>query len=282
MSAASLQIPLKPHTLADDLESFIYVITFCSLRFHFHSMTHPEITNASLSPRSDTTLWGVNLANKRLCNHVNDYYHRHEPDLRSGFVVGGDQKLTAAELGRPGWRFDTGAHRVVSPALVNLVKGLYALLKKHYQQLDVLMLQEEYLKSSPPASLVTSLNGSIDGLGSHGPLVALFETAVREVGGWANREEKTQDQFHGLGEVVVQAPKLASGSHVSRASSKRSSDDVNHSSRTSKRSRKGDQSLHTVREGHIVARGADAGGADENARGVEEPTNEEGGGETQS
>ncbi|KAI0693118.1 hypothetical protein BC835DRAFT_1092027 [Cytidiella melzeri] len=68
MSATSLKYPFKPSKLADDLEGFIHVITYCGLQCHCHSMTAkeygvgPPLLNAGLIKR--------NKSNSRLCQYI--------------------------------------------------------------------------------------------------------------------------------------------------------------------------------------------------------------------
>ncbi len=229
MSAASLQLPLKPHTLADDLESFIHVITFCSLRFHVHTMTLRDISASS--PDSDEVLYSANSANQPLSNYVHQHYDTHIKDPQSGYTVGGEHKMLYARQGELNWDFAVG---LVSPALVNLVKRLYDLLQKHYKQLDIKLLKAEYsgipqdprfLPTSPPASdrglfdFFKSLTSDEEGedLNSHARILALFEMAVGELAGWADPNEKTKDQFYGLLEFAFVPPQrsFSGGSNMS-------------------------------------------------------------------
>ncbi len=132
MSAVSLKYPLKPNDLADDLESFIYVITYCSLRFHRHNWTllRPDTPDAKLVQ--------INATNADLRDHVNEYFHRSVVTNR-GLLRGGNDKMLCATAGKLDWNFISG---YVSTALENLVARLYDILKEHYKRIDANALKK--------------------------------------------------------------------------------------------------------------------------------------------
>ena len=66
MSALSLRYPYKPNTLADDLESFIHVVTYLGLRFHRHSNTDPRTIWACNGAPFSEDLVKQNAANETL------------------------------------------------------------------------------------------------------------------------------------------------------------------------------------------------------------------------
>ena len=128
MSALSLQYPLKPNQLADDLESFVHVITYHCLRFHRHSMT-VHVTK-KMEPAD---LMSKNKENSKLAIHLLNYYHFNEQ--LGQFRIGGDHKLDSIKQANPPFKGDSNP-TILSPTLVRFVNDLYKLLKEHYSTVD--------------------------------------------------------------------------------------------------------------------------------------------------
>ncbi|KAI0685723.1 hypothetical protein BC835DRAFT_495574 [Cytidiella melzeri] len=128
MSAVALQYPFKPNELADDLESFIHVLTYCSLRFHRHDFTNHTI-GRTLNPDD---LIKTNRKNGALSQHVWAYFYQ-SVDHDGGLSTGGEKKLLRNQIGSPGFTFSA---RHVSSILVELLRKLYRLLKMHYSTID--------------------------------------------------------------------------------------------------------------------------------------------------
>ncbi|KAI0090941.1 hypothetical protein BDY19DRAFT_665334 [Irpex rosettiformis] len=103
MSAISFQYPLKPNELADDLESFIHVVTYLSLQWHHHGRTTLEKGKSY----SLDTLAEANAMNCSLAEHIHEQYEKSKlgPD---GFYIGGEHKLAANMLGLLGYPTTTG------------------------------------------------------------------------------------------------------------------------------------------------------------------------------
>ncbi|KAI0682340.1 hypothetical protein BC835DRAFT_1424562 [Cytidiella melzeri] len=157
ISAVALQYPFKPNELADDLESFIHVATYCSLRFHRHNLTNHTI-GRTLNPDD---LIKTNCKNGALSQHVWAYFYQ-SVDHDGGLSTGGEKKLLRNQIGSPGFTF---SERHVSPILVDLLRRLYRLLKTHYSTIDFEELKQYQvsLASSlePPPSQDTKDNSAV-------------------------------------------------------------------------------------------------------------------------
>ncbi|KAI0690793.1 hypothetical protein BC835DRAFT_160717 [Cytidiella melzeri] len=127
MSATSLKYPFKPNELADDLEGFIHVITYCGLQFHCHNMTME-----APGPLSDADLCKFNKQNSRLRRYVAAHYDESW-HCGKGIYAGGRQKMLCAKMGSPDFTFN---NQQVSAFLIKLVNELYQLLKTHYSAMN--------------------------------------------------------------------------------------------------------------------------------------------------
>ncbi|KAI0690797.1 hypothetical protein BC835DRAFT_1521480 [Cytidiella melzeri] len=216
MSATSLKYPFKPSELADDLEGFIHVITYCGLQFHCHSMTAKE--------------------------------YRVGPPLSNAGLIERNKLFSALsirrKMGSPNFTFNI---KRVSPILIKLVDELYQLLKTHYSSLNFKELEQfsaDYDQSSaaefrpikvaspptrreliPPASFaektrttpISSPVPSRPALSTHAEIIQVFENAMDalealEADHKSYPRDKTQDQFLGLNALVEVGPKGLSGS----------------------------------------------------------------------
>lgn len=244
MSALSLQFPRKPNSLSDDLESFIYVFTWCALRFHAHD-------------QSGDQLWRL----------VGNFFHESWL-CKGGIEGGGAHKRVAAKSGDPGF---TLSREHVSADLIAVLDGLYALLKEHYSSLDFAEYEKYSAPRSHPPTLPVPPQPSVNqdqprrrhrfktdipvfgpsGVQARGPpgtfppvvptatlpprgtlnshqamleLITPIASSIvhRSTNGDANmKPDKTKDQFEGLPELTGVMPK---GSTGSRQSSKRKSE----------------------------------------------------------
>ena len=107
MSATLVEYPRKPNELADDIESFVYVITLAILRFHRTS-----------------------LEDKTLSAHVSMTYHNA---LRTtdGHDIGSGFKLNNIRAGDPGFELPE-----LDSSLAILLHALWKLGQEHYATLD--------------------------------------------------------------------------------------------------------------------------------------------------
>ncbi|KAI0793313.1 hypothetical protein C8Q75DRAFT_555605 [Abortiporus biennis] len=109
-SAPLLKFPTKQHDLPDDLESFIHVLHWFSLRFHTYNMTgDPGLLAQKVS--------SVYFNSRRI----------------EGYDLGGDEKFELMRNGGVCFTFDK---KNVAPGLIKLVKRLTKLCKKHYTTFD--------------------------------------------------------------------------------------------------------------------------------------------------
>lgn len=107
MSGVSLKYPLKPYQLYDDLEAFIHVVTFCCLRFQWHSLT-PLPLNDFRDPSkvlSDDQLVFFNSHNSTLGKYVARYYDECDRLAGDSIDRGGEKKVDSALSGELGWTF---------------------------------------------------------------------------------------------------------------------------------------------------------------------------------
>ena len=136
MSGVSLKYPLKPYQLYDDLEAFIHVVTFCCLRFQWHSLT-PLPLNDFRGPSTgrvltDAQLVSFNSQNSALGEYVALYYDKCYRLAGDSIDRGGQRKVDSALSGKLDWKFT-----FASKPLQLLVKRLCQLLQSHYTQLDL-------------------------------------------------------------------------------------------------------------------------------------------------
>lgn len=119
MSAKLLQLPRKPNDLADDLESFIYVICVMFLCYHKHSISPLNLAgNAKdFSPEG-------NARNTPLSQHLTRTFYSNTVTGR--YHYGGQLKLTQIEKGDPGFKM---AHKTLHLG----ISKLYTLLRQHYE-----------------------------------------------------------------------------------------------------------------------------------------------------
>lgn len=125
MSALSLRHAYKPPEVADDLESFIYVILYMAYRFHGH--------NRSPNVRKDSTIEEqikANAENERLALEVNTLFYEDD-NSALGHYSGGTRKLQLILAGVPPLELhDT------SSLLNRFLKQAYKLLNEHYKAVD--------------------------------------------------------------------------------------------------------------------------------------------------
>ena len=121
MSALLLNYPKRPHELPDDLESFVHVIDWLTLRYHKQ--------------------WPNR---KGLSNHL---FTMYEETSRSAdwFDVGSNTKLQSMWSGTPG--FDLNGLK--PEALRVLIHKLAELCQKHYSSLDYEKDMKPYLPNEP-------------------------------------------------------------------------------------------------------------------------------------
>lgn len=129
MSALTLLFPAKPHELADDLESFVYLLLYCALRFHRHELT-PAVT---FPDTPGTVLLQLNSQNKALAKQVDDIFYDDSRKV-NGYFTAGVRKESSILLAKVPISLDETMDG--SPLLARLLQSLYDLLRRHYWSVD--------------------------------------------------------------------------------------------------------------------------------------------------
>ncbi|TCD61770.1 hypothetical protein EIP91_007972 [Steccherinum ochraceum] len=115
MSGLLLNYPRKPFELSDDMESFIHVLLWNSLRFHEHTFTGRDVELSSLV-------------------HSNyEAYHDQGAD-----IFGPKEKMTTLQAGIVRWN----VNQQICPAFHQLIIDLIALCKTHYDAVDYTALEK--------------------------------------------------------------------------------------------------------------------------------------------
>ncbi|KAF7790390.1 hypothetical protein EIP86_001345 [Pleurotus ostreatoroseus] len=246
LSALLLKYPKKPNRLSDDLESFVYVLAYQTLRYHRHDLS-PQ---ACLTETPDLkTVLDENLSNDDLANLKYQLF-----DFESkvnGHHTGGQHKLACIQSGAPGFNLVNYAQDT-PPLLANLLASLYTLLKKHYASVDWAALKvyaartpttfvavsshprhpnrrllvsdshkaraTEERNNDPPTNPPTTRTPTFGPLDTHDHMAAIFDriSDERDEVGY-DWDDKTPDQFWGLGESGIRLRKGRSGSKRSSA-----------------------------------------------------------------
>lgn len=124
MSALSLKYPKKPCELADDLESFVYVLLYMAFRFHRHKMT-PEVPDGT----TPEELANINGKNEKLGNIVHSLFSENWACV-DGYRGGGERKFVQIESKRV--PLELAPNGEGPTPLSSLLRRLYDLLNRHY------------------------------------------------------------------------------------------------------------------------------------------------------
>ncbi len=106
MSGLLLNYPTKPHTLANNLESFVHLINWLTIRYH--------------------KKWPVP---SQLRTHILSVYE--QVARQDGYDLGSDSKLDNMQRGYQGY-----STKGLPQALSDLVMGLAAMCKEHLSSID--------------------------------------------------------------------------------------------------------------------------------------------------
>ncbi|EKM57057.1 uncharacterized protein PHACADRAFT_208209 [Phanerochaete carnosa HHB-10118-sp] len=129
-SVLSLRYPRKPPEVADDIESFIYVIAFMGMRFNWHQFSPQDRKVPSTREKRNE----FNNTNSRLAVAVNSFFFQDEP-VGQGFVMGGVTKLSLISLRQLPVVFLP--HNDRKPLIEVFLTKAWDLLNQHYSQLDL-------------------------------------------------------------------------------------------------------------------------------------------------
>ncbi|EKM56598.1 uncharacterized protein PHACADRAFT_194191 [Phanerochaete carnosa HHB-10118-sp] len=144
-SALALRYPRKPPELADDLESFIHVITFFGYRFHHHEL--------SSEPTDDTedACVTANANNPELMGLISVFFY-HQKKVCNGYYKGGGLKYHFILSGKPPVAFEplkNGQRSLIETFLFRA----YKLLQEHYWSLDESEYEEYAVQEGDCAAL---------------------------------------------------------------------------------------------------------------------------------
>ncbi|EKM57029.1 uncharacterized protein PHACADRAFT_142121 [Phanerochaete carnosa HHB-10118-sp] len=127
-SALSLMYPTKPAEVADDLESFIYIILLMAMRFHRHELA----SDASL----DSTVEEQRLANSKnepLAARFYDIFYE-EIRCKNGYSKGGQTKHLYVKFGKPPIKLEEAEE---GPTLLErFLRMGWTLLRRHYKHVN--------------------------------------------------------------------------------------------------------------------------------------------------
>ena len=125
MSSIALSYPTKPSEVADDLESFIYVILYMAIRFHLHDNSPPDVDkDSTLQERQH-----ANAENEALAMLMH-YIFYDDTATKAGYYIGGKAKRQFINSGCPPVELEE------SELLNNFLKRAYKLLHTHYKRVN--------------------------------------------------------------------------------------------------------------------------------------------------
>ena len=136
LSAISLQYPLKPIDVADDIESFLYLCVHYGVRFCPTSLSRldPALT---LEQGHTDELLNRNSGNDKMRNFVESFFYEEDRDP-SGYVLGGATKLRCikdSQTPNPGFTFDEDEDGQES-TLSTFVSKFYKIAHEHYKAIN--------------------------------------------------------------------------------------------------------------------------------------------------
>lgn len=127
--------PRKPKELADDLESFIYVPTYCAFRYHKHNFSSQNaatLKNATQKEQTDDNHDNTNLAQERHQFFYKDQRHSN------GLYTGGRMKHLMVSHGTPPIELQQGDHPLPKlHPLARLLEESFKLLQNHYRAVNM-------------------------------------------------------------------------------------------------------------------------------------------------
>ena len=127
MSALRLKYPLKPHAVSDDMESFIYVITYMAFRFHRHDESPPDAPEL----KDYDSQVSANIDNETFAKLVDTFFYEDKM-TKTGLYVGGGRKWVQIKAGVPPLILTTENTTLLSEFL----DKAYVLLRQHYLSVD--------------------------------------------------------------------------------------------------------------------------------------------------
>lgn len=174
LSALSLKYVKKPTEVADDLESFLYVLPFMLLRFHIHnySTINPErhkVRNAELRKH--------NGENEQLAKLVDSFFFE-DIALEEGLSGGGSLKLQWITQHQCGFTLtDVEGPNDIHP-LQKVINSFYMDLYDHYGAIDFSQMERFSVPSRGKTKVSLLRLGPENKAGRRRPLSILPEIAV--------------------------------------------------------------------------------------------------------
>ncbi|GJE86587.1 hypothetical protein PsYK624_026670 [Phanerochaete sordida] len=133
-SALSLRYPRKPPSVADDVESFVYVVLFYAFRFHHHELS-PAPENSS-----EEACIEANVENVPLMNRIYVFFYL-QMQVGGGYYKGGADKYYAILRGEPPMTLRPLEDGRIT-LLGDFLSRAYKLLSEHYWALDQADLEQ--------------------------------------------------------------------------------------------------------------------------------------------
>ncbi|EKM52418.1 uncharacterized protein PHACADRAFT_198473 [Phanerochaete carnosa HHB-10118-sp] len=139
-SAMALGYPLKPPEVADDLESFIYVILFMAFRFHLHDLSPQDVrVTDSLQAQRE-----ANAKNDNLATTIHHFFY-YEEKCQGGYYRGGQMKKFAIVSGT--LPIQLAPNKDGSPMLLTVfLQRAYDILQRHYCMTNLKKMEQFAVK----------------------------------------------------------------------------------------------------------------------------------------
>ena len=141
--------------LADDLESFLYLLLWMAARFHVHGLSIEETRQPGVNLED---LRRYNQMNEALAQEVSRFFFE-EVKLEDDLVGGGSAKRSAIDAGQSPIKLSPSSDGTASPLAV-LIEEVYAIVQEHHQAIDVSSLEPYSVhraragpSQSPPQSM---------------------------------------------------------------------------------------------------------------------------------
>ena len=129
MSGSLLRYPLKPPAVSDDLESFVNLLNFCALRWHWTDYTDQDSWDQP--PKSQ-------MLNRPLAEFIHSFFYQEYEE--GSYWYGGDRKFASYMAPTPCFTVVPANRK--AQAFKTLLLRLHALCHSHYISLDEDDLQQ--------------------------------------------------------------------------------------------------------------------------------------------
>lgn len=151
MSTLCLLYPKKPQELADDLESFIYILVRMALRFH----KHEKSLDYDSENRSPDDIRKANATNEELATWVSSFFDA-QTECEDGYWSGGSSKKDWLESTMLPVKLVAGSDGKET-LLAGLLRSLYGLLRQHYGAINYADIERFKVKKKRNGSTVAAV-----------------------------------------------------------------------------------------------------------------------------